>query len=657
VISEQFICLSNLISQVRRDGVRVDVLDVAIVVVALVHFVVALMPEVMFDALILHLHVPAQLAFNHQWGFDPSLYAMALIPMLGDWIFSIGYMLAGESGARLINLGFSFLLAWQAREIVLWAGGKENGAKWAVLIFLSTPLTYTETSSLFVEGVWAAFIVAGVMAVARLVSGLQENESAEIKVSGLMLGFAATAKALTLAVLPVFLLLLIFRWRCWISKHLTSSIIVGLLVFIVIGSIPYLTAWFIAGNPVHPFFNEIFKSSYYPAINFDNTLFKSGVSWDLLYRVTFDSGRYAEASNGASGFQWLLLLPAALVIMLLQWNRRGLLLLAFSVLSIILIFHSQSYLRYIYPVFLILIAVIGVALSCVCEQGGVIKKIFLLLAIFTLALNLLFLPSATWSYRNLPLNILLSDSARNQYLENRFPIRRAVEFVNYINPEHAPVAFFSQPFGAGLNADALYLNWYNHSFLNKVNKATDAQEIADVLREYGSNFVMLSESWGTSEKREIIKDATDRIADIGVISIRAVSDKYRFGKEFIENSDLSGSGGWSLSQGAKIIDDGKSFLVSVSSPATQTIKLTGGIRYINEVTARCGPTPTQGRIQINWHDEQMQFITASIKIFDCSDDWQINRQIVIAPKNATFGTVYAASHTTTPIEITRISLR
>jgi len=657
LVLEQFRNLSTLAFVSNRFSPRDDALNTAIAVVALIHFIVALMPEVMFDALTLHLNVSSQLALNHQWNFDPSLYSMALIPMLGDWIFSIGYMLAGESAARLINLTFSYLLAWQVREIVLWAGGKNNGAKWAVLLFLSTPLTYTETSSLFVEAVWATFIIAGVMSVFRLISKQQKSQKRELLNSGLMLGYASAAKALTLAILPIFLLMLILNWRIWINKQLATSVIIGLFVFILIGSIPYCSAWFIAGNPVHPFFNEIFKSPFYTLTNFDNALFKSGVTWDLPYRIIFQSDKYLEASNGASGFQWLLLLPATLIMLLMQWNRRGLLIFLFAILSLSMIFHSQSYLRYVYPVLVLLSATIGIALSSASKQSTILKKVFYLAAIFTVLMNLIFFPSATWSYRNLPLNILFSDTARNQYLEKRMPIRRAVEFVNYINKENTPVAFFSQPFAAGLKANALYPNWYNQKFHEEIKQAKDTQEVTDVLRIYESNIILLDENWSTSEKRKIIEKGTDKIAAFGSINVRTIKEEYRYGKELIDNPELSGSRAWALSPDTKITDDNESFLVSVSTPVTQKIKVIGGIRYINEVTARCASTPTQGRAQINWYDEKMQFITSSIKVYNCSTDWQSYRQIVLAPRNATYAIAYGTSHTTIPITITRISLR
>lgn len=636
---------------------RIDWLSVAIAAIALVHFVVTLMPEVQFDALTLHLLVPSHLALRHQWGFDPSLYAMALIPMLGDWLFSIGYMLAGETGARLINLAFTYLLAWQAREVVLWAGGNEGGAKWAALLFLATPLTFLETSSLFVDSVFSAFTVAGTMAILRLISTPQEKRGAELIIGGLTLGLAAAAKAVTLNILPVLMIPLLLRWRYWANRHLAPAVMLGFVLFLSVGGISYVTAWLIAGNPFHPFFNGIFKSPYYPPINFDNPLFKSGAGLDLPYNVIFNSGKYLEATNGASGFQWLLLLPVTLVILIFQGRSRALLLFAIAVLSVALIFYSQSYLRYAYPASLLLSAVIGVSLSPTSAHTRLLMRIFSLVAGLALALNLLFFSAAGWTYRELPLKILLGDPFRSQYLETRLPVRSAVEFINYLNVERSPVAFFSQPFGAGLNADALYPNWYNHRFKEGIEKARDAHDVIRLLSQYGSRFVLLDEEWGTPERRKIIEQPTERIAEFGSVSVRSVRDEYLFSKELINNSELAGSEGWALGNGVLVDPKLGTFLVTVSDTATQVVKVRGGTRFINEVTARCGKTQSQGRIQINWHDAQMAFITTSIRVFDCSADWLEHRQIVIAPKNAAFAIVYGSSHTSVPIEITRISMR
>lgn len=649
---DQFRCL---ITRVSIKNSRADLLAAAIVSITLFHFCIALLPEVGFDALAVHLFVPSHLASRHQWGFNPDIYSWALMPMLADWMYSIGYMLAGETAARLINVGFVVVMALLGRELVIWAGGSETGAKWAALLFLSTPLTYTETNSLFIESIWAAYMVAGTLWLVRYVTSRSEAGDA-LKLSGLVFGLSAAAKAVTFVNLPVFVLLLLYRWRDLLSRKSSVSVTIALVLFLVLGMIPYITAWVVSGNPVFPFYNEIFKSPFYPVVNFDNTLFKSGVQWDLTYRMLFDSGKYLEASNGASGFQWLILLLPALIILIAQKSHKGVLLFVIGVSLVVFTFQTQSYMRYIFPSFLILSAMLGVALSN-NDTYGKLSKVLTLTAIITFGLNLLFITSGTWAYRSFPENVLWSDKARDQYLEERLPIRRAVEFINYVNSPHTPVAMFSQPFGAGLNADALYPNWYNYRFNNAIKAVDDASSLAGVLSGYASYNVLLDSSWGTEEKRKIIEESTNKIAEFGSISVRSVKPEYLFKRELLKNPDLSSQDGWSLAPGAEYDPVAKTMRVTVASNATQIVNVRGNTRYLNSVTARCVNEPSQGRVQVNWLDENGQFVSSDNSIFDCAPTWSEHSIEIFSPSKAVAAVVYVTAHTHAPLEFNINSFR
>ncbi|MEZ5738034.1 MAG: hypothetical protein R3E68_00325 [Burkholderiaceae bacterium] len=111
----------------------------ALLAFAVVHFLFALMPELGYDALAMHLFVPSQLYHLGRWGFDPQLYAFALMPMLGDWLFSVGYMLAGETGARLVNLLFTYALSYQGYRLVLFLGGDKGPRPWPRCCSLPRP--------------------------------------------------------------------------------------------------------------------------------------------------------------------------------------------------------------------------------------------------------------------------------------------------------------------------------------------------------------------------------------------------------------------------------------------------------------------------------------------------------------------------------------
>lgn len=645
-----------------RSGFNLNKLDVAIAVVALIYFVVALMPEVGYDALVTHMFVPAHLALRHQWSFDASTYVWAVLPMLGDWIFSIGYMLAGETASRLTNVGFIFILGWLVRELVLWAGGSAVGARWAVLIFLSTPLTFTEGSTLFIESVWTSFVVAGTLLILKS-STVSGNSKFELPVAGLLLGCALAAKAVTFTILPILLLLLVWRYRSWYKTAGLPFLVLGLSLFLAIGVIPYATAWRLTGNPVFPLFNKIFQSPYFDAAaNFNNPLFNTGITWDVLYRVTFETGNYLEASAGASGFQWLLLFIPTLIQLIVFRQIRGIKLLLVGALAIAVLFHSQSYLRYAFPSWAILAAAMGVALSAALSAGPFIRNWWHATAAITVALNLLFFNAGAF-YRDFPLKSIGDISLREQYLLDRLPIRNAVELVNHLNAGRTSVAVFSQPLTAGLSADALHPNWYNYKFQNEIATIQTEQSLANVLLERGVDFVILDSNWNGvggvrgTETRARIEKITEKLAGYGSISVRKIKANYRFKTELLSSTDFKSIMGWSLAPEVKYDTETGVVLANVTSSATQAVAVSPGRHYLNTVVARCAKEVTLGRVQINWLDIKGAFVRTDIKTFECSPTWAEHAMAVTAPPNAGNAVVYVTGHTLIPLEFKGSSLR
>jgi hypothetical protein len=657
----------NLLAAVKQKNLAefsVNKLDVAIAVIALVYFIVALMPEVGFDSLAMHLFVSAHLALRHQWGFDASTYVWAVMPMLGDWIFSIGYLLAGETAARLINVGFIFILGWLVRDLVLWAGSSAVGARWAVLVFLSTPLTFLEGSSLFIESVWASFVVAGTLAVLNSCSTFGKSRY-ELPVAGLLLGCALAAKAVTLMILPVLLLLLVWRYRSWYKTVGLPFLFLGLCIFLVIGVIPYVTAWRLTGNPVFPFFNSIFQSPYYPSGKdlFGTAVFNQGVKWDVLYRITFQSEKYLEATAGAAGFQWLLLFIPASILIFTAGHRRAIALIILGAVSIAMAFHFISYLRYVFPAWAILAAAIGVALDKGFSRDAIVKNFGYLAAVSAICMNLLFLGSVPF-YKDFALKSIIDNSSRESYLSGRLPMRSAVELVNRLNTERLPVAVIGNPVTAGLSGDALYPNWYNFAFQSEISSIKTEQDIANILLKRNVNYIILDLNWngvnccsGGAEIQALIEKASEKIVDYGSLSVRKVKTDYRFKMELLGNPDFTPINGWSLAPGVKYDAGTGVILASVASSASQVAAVTSGRRYLNTVVARCAKETALGRVQINWLDAKGQFASADIKTFECSSAWAEHSMEVTAPPNAVNAVVYVTGHTSIPLEFKSNSLR
>ncbi len=239
------------------EGLHQRLLYSAIAAAAMLHVLVGLMPEIGHDGLAMHLFVPAYVSHHQAWNFNVSTYVWAVMPMFVDWIYSAGYMFAGETGARLVNIGSILLLAAYVYRVACWAGANKLGACWGVLLLLVTPLTFLESSSLFVEGMWSALVVGGMFALLRLSTNVGAAQT-NILLGGLLLGGALAAKAVTFTVIPVLALVMLAGISRWFTRKLWSGVGLGLLMFVGVGSIPYVVAYICTGIPYFPSLMQYF---------------------------------------------------------------------------------------------------------------------------------------------------------------------------------------------------------------------------------------------------------------------------------------------------------------------------------------------------------------------------------------------------------------
>lgn len=633
--------------------VGLGLLQAALVAAATLHLLGGLMPEVGHDALAMHLFIPMYLAQHQSWSFDVRTYSWAVMPMLVDWLYSAGYLLAGSHGARLINVGGVLLLAELVYRISRWAGAGQRQAAWAALLFLLTPLVFTESSSLFIEAMWSALMLGGTLALLRMLTN-PERVSKELVLGGVLLGGALAAKAVTFTALPVLLLLVLLGAQRWLHAKALPGLGRGLLAFAAIGAVPYLTAWLKTGNPVFPFFNGVFHSPFYPPHNFaPPPMFTRGVQWDTLYRMTFDTSRYLEGTTGAAGFQWLLLVVPGVFIAALARHRRALLLSAITVAWIWLVFRETAYLRYVLPSFALACTLIAILLSTAEAMEPWVSRCTFAVLLVTVALNLLLFDSGTY-YGSIDFRVITNLRAREDYVLRKAPLRNAVDLVNALDPRGVPVAFFCNSMAAGLRGNALYPDWYNPRFFSAIMAAPDTDVIGRTLSHYNVEYVLVDAKWADSAIGARVLGATSQVAKVDGISVRRLDGRYRFTRELLPSTDIGK--GWRRTPGALLLPEG-GVRVNVTSPAYVTVAVRPGRMYRYEAAARCAAGPAKGRLQVNWSDARGHFIHSSIQVFTCKPQTTIYTMDMVAPPGAEYATVYASGQVAAPIVFSSVSFR
>jgi hypothetical protein len=435
------------------------------------HWLVALKPEVSADGLAMHMVIPARVAATHAWTFDPTEFAWALMPMGGDWAWSIAWLLGGEAAARLLNVALLGLLAWMIFErlharVPNWTAAALLGA------FLSTPLVQLVTGSLFVENFVAVMITAAVL-LARVHA--KQRHLATFLAVGLICGVAMASKLGALAfVVPLLAAtLLMARPKAWLA---------GVVLALAIGAVPYAEAWIRAGNPVFPFFNAEFCSPHFPRVNMRDGRFLTPLSSTTLYDATFHSSRFVEGRDGAAGFFCFLFVPLALVGWRRRWPKIGFVLLWVGLAGCVITWEGQSNLRYVYAALPLATLLGGVLIAGQRARSRALAGALGAAAAAAAVLNLAFLPAAGNYHRDFYTDRVLNPASVDAYLADHAPERRLVDYLNAHAP-NARVAWLAGNVAADFRGRSYTNGWHGALFAAALAEAREPSDISKIVED------------------------------------------------------------------------------------------------------------------------------------------------------------------------------
>lgn len=457
-------------------------------------WLVALKPEVSFDGLAMHLAAPMAIARDGLWKFDYEQFAWALMPMGADWAYTAAYILGGEGAAKMLNFALLAVIAFMIRQTARrWL--PETNATLAAALFASTPLVQLVTGSLFVENVWAAVVLGGMLA---LLDG-------ELVWAGVLLGTGLAVKLGTAAYLAP---ALVVGAVAAVRRKKAAQAAWALALLVVAAAPTYVTAWRKTGNPVYPYLNHIFRApSFDASAPFEDARYREPLRWRTLYDLTFHTHQYYESQNGGLGFQYfLLLIPAALM----ARRRQTRLLLAMAVAAAILTLKSQPNVRYLYPA--LPLCSIGIAEAPI---GWAIAGI--------MALNVWFLPASGPYDKEFA---VFRRDRRDEYVKVAAPQRVLTEYLNRHAPGE-PAAYFDGDFTAGLRGQPYSDTWHSYSYWLELGKSQDADQVVAVLRRRNIHYFVApasGESYSPSIREVYQRWTTAPLATAGTFVLYGLRD-------------------------------------------------------------------------------------------------------------------------------------
>ena len=455
----------------------------ALLFVLITHWFAMLEPETSADGLSIHLAIPANIALNHVMTFDPARITWAVMPMGADFTWSIVFLLGGEMAAHLLNFAILLvllgLLHLAVRRLV------SPGTAWLlVALFATTPMVQLVTGSLFVENLLAAFVLGMMIALWRFG---ESGESRFLYLAAALGGTAMATKFGAIAILvPALACAAVEVWRRRKKTGVRWGIALGLML--LAATPPYAIAWLKTGNPIFPFRNDKFHSRQLdPKADIRDIRFHEPLTWNTPYDLTFRSNRYYEGQHGSFGFQYLVIVPLALLTLLVSPRRQAVGAAVVAVTAILLVLNTEPNARYLYPALPLLFVPLAALIGWAAAHRRALARTLIALSIACAAINFYFLPASSWYHKDFygPLTPL----QREAYMGQAAPIRHVIAWFNRAHPQ-APVLLTQDSYIAGLDGDVYENHWHQYSTLDQIRRAPGLQGVHALLDQWKVRYLI-----------------------------------------------------------------------------------------------------------------------------------------------------------------------
>lgn len=445
-------------------------------------------PSLMLDDYATHLRMWTSFLTEHRAELDPINHIWSFAPFASDLVHAALSLTAGEDVRSAWNLALALALLTLTANVLQQARVSAI-AQWLLLVLLaSTPMLGNLLLSLQTE--LALAVIA--MASAVLIGGAVKGDN--VHVWGVLAGAALSAAIKLPAAALGVLLILTLVLRTGLSGLLPrrQSVLWALAGLLILGWVAlhnYAMAWRITGNPVFPLYNGIFRSPFFSPENFIDTTWTTGFSLHSYVNAFFQTSRYFESGDYVAGWQYLVLLPCALIAVVFVSASRPLRPLLLPLLGFgTLMFATIQYWRYLFPVMPLAIAIMG---SLFMGRRLALRAVFVAAALTCIALNLYMFRSISWMMQSTA-QAAYTEQGRDRLVTTYAPAAQLNKIVNRIAPGARVLYPTVTPFGATLRGVPLYVNWYSPGRLARFEAIKSTQDVGDFLASEHVDFVIIS---------------------------------------------------------------------------------------------------------------------------------------------------------------------
>lgn len=612
----------------------------------------ATLPSMTYDDQALHLRLWTELLTKHRALFDVHAQIWSVAPFAVDLLHAGLSLIAGADIRSALNLFLALILLLLTARILNHLR-LPSKTQWLLIILLaSTPMLGNLLLSLQSELLLAVVGLAGL----RLVLGIDSEWRGEYILGILACAALCLATKLPGAVLGISLLLA-FTLNWWIHRKAIShplptwrwpSVLVVLILLVFASLHSYGLAWWTTGNPIFPLYNAVFRSPLFPLENFGDERWIHGFTLLNYVQAFFKTSAFLESGNYVAGWQYLLLLPFALLTVWRQGQPVALRVLLLPLFGFgLAMFAATQYWRYLFPVMPIASVLLATLITVRYPKWHAIVLIGVLLCI---ALNLAFFPRVS-GLMHASSQMAYTEAGRNQLIKRYAPVAELTAKVNRIAPSSRVLYPQNTPYGATLHGKPLYVNWYSPSRASRFRAIRDARDMKNFLLEDQVNFVIFNpydgDTRGTQDTllREHLARSGIALAQQGSYILYRLSHTDLQYRDVFNLSPSTGERPLSL----PISKDGLTATIEPRLLASlSTLSLTQA-RY--NVRFRCESNSGYFIAQINWDTG-----TPYYHLVPCRERSQSFIEAVPIPTGATQGWVYVTTRDTPTAQIEEIKI-
>ncbi|MEN4917355.1 hypothetical protein ABE485_01700 [Achromobacter spanius] len=448
------------------------------------------LPSVMFDDHALHLRMWTTFEHLHRAEFNPADQIWSVAPFASDLLHAALSLMVGDDIRGAWNLTLALMTLGLTASILQYTSIRPRW-QWLLLILLaSTPMFGNLLLSLQTE------LALAVVALTALLLIIRATRTGPTHIIG-VLACAGLCVAIKLpgAVLGAMCMLALAKRigiRPLIPRHWPNAASwLTLLMVTFVALHAYGVSWHFTRNPVFPLYNSIFRSPFFPPEDFRDTTWSAGFTLRSYIDAFFQTSKYFESGNYAAGWQYLILLPIAVIAALLPGPARQFRIVLFPMLGFgIAMFAAVQYWRYLFPVMPLAIVLMG---ALFIDERPRLRIFIMLLALLCIGFNLRF-------YRNIsglmqvPAQSAFTSTGREWMLRSFAPVAALTNTVNNLAPGARVLYPFESPAGATLRGQPIYTPWYAPARSLRFQGIRDAQDAADFIARERPDFVIANQT-------------------------------------------------------------------------------------------------------------------------------------------------------------------